>query len=252
MNNKVAFLVVSCDNYSDLWHPFFKTFNKYWDDCPYQLYLASNFKKYKDSRVKNISYGEDQPFSTNLINIIKNIEENNIILWFEDAFLTDKVNSSYVKNIIDESISKNNDHLKLIVDYPLYYGEENELFGPIPKGVKYRSAIGMALYKKSTLNKILIPGESAWKLDKTSRVDDLDLEFYSLNSKLRFNKPIKIINSVIKGKWIYNAPCFLKKEGLEHVINGRETQSIIDYLYIKLFLLRTEIFFLFKKYWYNK
>ena len=34
--------------------------------------------------------------------------------------------------------------------------EKTDLFGPIPKGVKYRSAIGMALYK-STLEQILIP-----------------------------------------------------------------------------------------------
>ena len=54
MKNKVAFLVVSCDNYCDLWYPFFKTFHKYWSECPYQLYLASNFKQYEDEKVKNI------------------------------------------------------------------------------------------------------------------------------------------------------------------------------------------------------
>tara|TARA_R110001599_G_scaffold9386_3_gene46398 strand:- start:11610 stop:12365 length:756 start_codon:yes stop_codon:yes gene_type:complete len=251
MKNKVAFLVVSCDHYSDLWHPFFKTFHKYWSDCPYQLYLASNFKQYEDTKVKNIPYGEDQPFSTNLINILKNIEEDNIILWFEDAFITKKVNNEFVSNLINKAISLNIDHLKLTVDYPLYYGKETELFGSISRGVKYRSAIGMALYKKSTLDQILIPGESAWELDKSTRTDNLDLEFHSLNSKLRFNRPFTVINSVVKGKWIFNGPKFLKREGLENVINGRERQSIKEYLYIKFFLFRVEIFFLFKKYWYN-
>jgi hypothetical protein len=217
---KTAFLVVSCDHYSDLWHPFFKTFHKYWEDCPYQLYLASNYKKYEDPKVNNISYGEDQPFSTNLINILKNIEEDNIILWFEDSFITKKVNTTIVRNLIDKAISLDLDHLKLIVDFPLYYGEKNQLFGAIPKGVKYRSAIGMALYKRSTLDELLIPGESAWELDKSTRADDLKLEFYSLNSKLRFNRPFTVINSVIKGKWMFTAPRFLKNEGLKNVLKG--------------------------------
>jgi hypothetical protein len=252
MKNKVAFLVVSCDHYSDLWYPFFKTFHKYWSECPYQLYLASNFKQYEDEKVKNISYGEDQPFSTNLINILKKIEEENIILWFEDALITKKVNNSFVRNLIDKALSFNIDHLKLTVDYPLYYGEKTDLFGSIPRGVKYRSAIGMALYKKSTLDQLLIPGESAWELDKSTRADGLNLEFHSLNSKLRFNRPFTIINSVVKGKWIFNGPKFLKNEGLNDVVKNRERQPIKDYLYIKLFLLRVEIFFLFKKYWYNE
>lgn len=251
MSNKVAFLVISCDSYSDLWKPLFKTFHKYWDDCPYKLYLASNFKHYEDSKVNNILYGQDQPFSTNLINILKKIEEEHIIIWFEDVFLTRKVNNAYVTNLVDSAISLDLDHLKLQIDSPLYYGNENELFGPIPKGVKYRAAIGMALYKKNTLEELLIPGESAWELDKSTRADNLDLEFYSLNSKLRFNKPFNVINSVIKGKWILNAPKFLKEEGLEDVISGREKQSINEYLYQKLFLFRVEIFYLFKKYWYN-
>ena len=101
------------------------------------------------------------------------------------------------------------------------------------------------------MDQLLIPGESAWELDKSTRADGLDLEFHSLNSKLRFNKPFTVINSVIKGKWIYSGLKFLKNEGLEDVIKNRDRQPIKDYLYIKLFLLRVEIFFLLKKYWYN-
>ena len=252
MNDKVSLLVVSCDKYFDIWEPFFKTFHKYWNDCPYQLYLASNYKKYEDPKVKNISYGEDKPFSTNLINILKNVQEERVLLWFEDALFTKKVNTKLVTNLINKAISLDISHLKLTTDYPLYYGKKNILFGSIPRGVKYRSAIGMALYKKSTLDKILVPGMSAWELDKSSKPDELDLEFDSLNSKLRFNPPFHFINLVIKGKWIFTGPKFLKKEGMSSVIKGRNTQSIIDFLYIQLYLLRVEFLFLFKKNWYNE
>lgn len=244
----VAFLVVSCDNYSDLWTPFFKTFHKYWSDCPYQLYLASNYKKYDDDKVKNISFGDDQKFSDNLINILTKIEEEYIILWFEDSLIAKKVDSKFVEKLVSDAISLKLDHLKFTVCSPLFFGKSNQLFGPIPRGVKYRSAIGMALYNKNTLNQILLPGKSAWELDKSQLPDKLDLNFNSLNSNLRFNKPFTIVNSVIKGKWLYTAPKFLKKEGFEELINGRAIQSIWSYFYIKLFLIHSEIYFLLKKY----
>lgn len=251
-SNKVAFLIVTCDKYQDLWMPFFKTFFKYWSDCPYKIYLASNFKKFEHEKVSNISFGEDKDYSTNLINILEKITEEWVIVWYEDAFITKHVDNLLVNKLVNQAIANSTDYLKLTVDYPLYYGKSNEDMGPIPRGVKYRSAMGMALYHKSTLNKILIPGQSAWQLDKSNDADKLDLEFYALNSIYRFNRPFTIINSVIKGRWYLTAPNFLKREGLSDYILNRKIQSLKDYLYIKLFLLRVEFYFIFKKYWYNK
>lgn len=250
-SKKIAFLVVSCDKYQDLWFPFFKTFFKYWNDCPHKIYLASNFSKFDNSKVTNISFGEDKDYSSNLIEILKNVHEEWIIVWFEDAFLTKKVNNNLVNKLIDQVILNNIDYLKLTVDYPLFYGNPDDDLGPIPKGVKYRSAMGMALYHKETLSKILIPGQSAWQLDKSDVSDELGLNFFALNSKFRFNPPFSIINSVIKGNWYLPAPRFLVNEGLGDYIINRKIQPFKDYLYIKLFLLRVEFYFFFKKYWYN-
>jgi len=250
--SKVSFLIVSCDKYKDLWKPFFLTFFKFWSDCPYKIYLASNYSKFINEKVNNISFGDDKDYSNNLLTILNEIEEEWVILWFEDAFFTKHIDNSLIVNLINESVSKNINHLKLTVDYPLYYGDKNQNFGPIPRGVKYRSALGMALYHKSTLNKILIPGQSAWQLDKSDAVDELDIEFHALNSNFRNKIPISIINSVIKGKWYREAPAFLRKIGLQEFIPNRVVQSIKDYIYIKLYLLRIEIYFIFKKYWYIK
>jgi hypothetical protein len=249
--SKVALLVISCDKYKDLWDPFFLTFFKFWNDCPFKVYLASNFSKHINERVTTITYGEDQDYSSNLIKVLNEVKEEWVIVWFEDAFIIKKVNNDLVVDLVNEVINNHRGVLKLTVDYPLYYGSRNEKFGPIPRGVKYRSAFGMALYQKSTLFQILTPGQSAWALDKSNAVDEKDIEFYALNSKFRFNRPISIINSVIKGKWYKDAPPFLKKIGLKEYISNRAVQSITDYLYIKFFLLRLEIYFLFRKYWYN-
>ena len=58
--------VVSCDNYSDVWPYFFKSFFKNWDNCPLNVYLISNKKKYNHEKVKNINVGEDISWYDNL------------------------------------------------------------------------------------------------------------------------------------------------------------------------------------------
>lgn len=249
-SNKVAIVIVSCDKYQDLWEPLFITFFKYWNDCPFKIYLASNYYQFSHQRVSNISIGDDKEYSSNLINIINHVEEEWIIIWYEDGFLKKKVDNQLVEYLIDKAISKNIDYLKLTVDYPLYYGKKDEDLGLIPKGVKYRSAMGMALYKKSALKKILNPGLSAWQLD-TSDFDDLEIEFYALNSNYRFQRPFTVLNSVIKGKWYLGTPKFLKKEGLVKFISNRSVQPLFEYLYIQLYLLRIELYFTINKYWYR-
>ena len=71
INNKndVTILVVSCDKYKDLWIPFFHCFFKYWSDCPYPVFLASNDLEYSDPRVKTILIGPDKDYSSNLLAI---------------------------------------------------------------------------------------------------------------------------------------------------------------------------------------
>jgi hypothetical protein len=249
-SSNVAIVIVSCDKYQDLWEPLFTTFFKYWDNCPFKIYLASNYCQYNHQRVSNISIGDDKAYSSNLINIIKQVEEEWIILWYEDGFLTKKVDNQLVEYIIDIAISRKINYLKLTVDYPLYYGKKEEDIGLIPKGVKYRSAMGMALYHKSTLKNILSPGLSAWELD-VSDFDDSKIDFYALNSYYRFQRPFTVLNSVIKGKWYLGTPKFLKNEGLGNFISNRSIQSFNEYLYIKFYLLRIELYFIFNKYWYK-
>ena len=40
----VGVLIYSCDNYSDIWDPFFTLFFRYWN-CPYQVYITAETKK---------------------------------------------------------------------------------------------------------------------------------------------------------------------------------------------------------------
>ena len=84
----VTLLVVSCDAYQDLWHPYFHCLFKYWPDCPFPISLGSNSLAYPDSRIKSIQIGPDLDYSSNLLAMLDRIETPWLILWIEDLLLS--------------------------------------------------------------------------------------------------------------------------------------------------------------------
>lgn len=244
----VAFMVVSCDRYADLWDPFFHSLRKYWPDCPYPVYLVTNYKSYDAPGVTVIKVGDDQSYSDNLSAAIKEISEPWVILWLEDIFISAPVDTKRFEGIIAQACAIPVGYLKVSPDLPLSYAKGQEI-GPIPKGVRYRSAIGLSLYKVETLKKLLIPGASAWDLDQSTMSNELDDPFYALTSKEVRNPPITFINAVIKGKWNWPVIPFLKKEGFSRLIKDRSRLSAKGYLYIKFFLLHNFIFRTLKRHW---
>lgn len=248
----VTLVVISCDAYKDLWKPFFHCFFKYWPDCPYPIFLASNESKCSDSKVKSILIGPDKDYASNLISILKQVESQWLILWVEDAFITSKINTSRIKKLIGDAQKDNAVYLKLITSTPwAFVKDKKQEIGPIPKGVKYRSGIGLGLWNKETLLKILKPGESAWQIDRSNRSNSFSEPFYALTPNVRSNPPVQVLNSVIKGRWNRDALSFLAKEGLEEYIPNRQVQSFWSYLYMKLYLFRLDLYRRMGKYWYD-
>lgn len=249
--NAVAFMVVSCDKYSDLWDPFFHCLRKYWPDCPYSVYLLTNHKSYDAPGVTVLNIGDDQSYSDNLRTGISQISEPWLIMFVEDAFIGERVDTRRFQSIIADAQSIPVGYLKITPDLPLSYEyEPGREIGPIPKGVRYRSAVGMALYKVETLEKLLTPGASAWDLDTSTISNEMDEPFYALTSQAARRPLMKWVHGVIKGRWTWEAIPFLKKEGFGDRLKGRERVGIKSILYVKLFKLHNFAFRAMKKHWY--
>ena len=69
---------------------FLNVFLSFWPDCPYEIYLVSNFKEYKSNKVNSIKIGEDKDYGTNLKNIVKHIPTEWFVLWIDDAIFSKK------------------------------------------------------------------------------------------------------------------------------------------------------------------
>lgn len=250
-DKNVAFVISSCDHYSDLWEPFFKNFFKYWPDCPYDVCLISNFKDYPDPRVITIKIGEDKSYADNLRNALKSINHKWVLLWLDDVIFSGKVDTETLKRIVLEAESINAGFVKLDEKLPLAYDNKTKLLiAELPKGIKYRSAVGLGLVQKKVLLKLAEPGFSAWDMDKSKVSDSMDELFCAFTKKGAKKMPFTYIHALIKGQWHLGAIRALKKEGFYDLLKTRNPQSIWAFLYIQLYQARLGVYKFFNRYWY--
>lgn len=249
---KIALLVVSCDKYSDVWPLFFDTFKKYWPDCPFEIYLGSNFLESNASNVKTIKVGEDLSYSENLLEMLKEIDAEYILMWVDDLMLSSKVKSRELQNIITAGIQRNVDFLKLLPNYPMSYeNEDGSNIGILPNGIKYQFSIGISLIKKSFLQLMLAERRNAWELEYeiSKKIKYMHYKLYALTDRKLHSLPFQFINVLGRGKVIRSAINFLKINNNTNLIKNRGLQSLSDYAYYRLYLLRLWFFRKLKIYW---
>jgi hypothetical protein len=248
----VSFVIVSCDRYQDLWQPFFSCMDRHWADCPFPVYLVTNEAPFRRSGVSVIHVGPDRDYASNLITAVSAVPTPWVILWLEDLVFTGRVDTERLLSIVTEAVAAGAGYLKLTTDAPLSFeDEQGQRIGAIPTGVRYRSAIGTALYRKDTLLQLLVPGLSAWELDRSDLSNRLPEPFMALTVR-EARKPIMpLINTVIKGEWYRPAVPFLRREGFAALLPGRRRQSLWQYLYIQLYLVRIGLYRALRRHWYD-
>ena len=240
----VAILVVSWDGYQDVWQPFFHCFFKYWPDCPYPVFLGSNSLSYPHSRVSPILIGPDTDYSSNLIAMLEYVKQDWIMFWIDDVLLSGTVDTAKVRSMVNQARHRKAGYLRLnIIPYsitsltlPLDRGQQ---IIKVPKGLEYRVGMGLCLWNKNTLLKVLRPGETAWEIERqvTIRSFGLDEEFFSVPKGFIAEPLFPWIHGVLKGVWTWESVRFLRQEGLQESLGERPQQSYWDYIYLKIYRL---------------
>lgn len=112
-DSKLAILVLSCDKYSDLWDDFFNLKEKFWPDCPYSCYLATDMVDYHRDGVQLIQFGNIRTWSICARKAIEQIKEPYIALFLEDAFIYKTIDSSIIADDLQFAIDQKADFLTL-------------------------------------------------------------------------------------------------------------------------------------------
>jgi len=205
--NKIAILVISCDKYSDLWEPCVQMFNKYWPDCPYDKYIATNTIKFNYQGFTNIQIGEDKSWSYGLKCVLNQLEEQYeyVFTLLEDYYFIEKIDNDYMIKMFNSFILAEGNFLSLY-KLPSRLNHYNEFFGELENNIPYRQSCVFTLWNIKTLKEILNDNENAWEFEKIGvkrgfQYDKFFGTYYNF----------KTINVVIRGKLVPKDYGILKK-----------------------------------------
>ncbi len=99
-SNKVTVLISSCDNFSDCWETYFYSFKKYWPDCPYKVFIITNYKDISDYNIKSIKVGDDKGWSLNIRSALKQINTSYLIYTHEDFWIKKQVDTHVINDYV--------------------------------------------------------------------------------------------------------------------------------------------------------
>lgn len=149
---KMSILVLSCDEYSDLWDDFFSFLERYWPDCPYPTYLVNDTLPYKREGVTVLNAGKGVRWSTRVRKAVERIVTPYICPILDDHFIIRTVNTGHIANLLN-FVEKNNVSYLAFERKSFILPEKDWKFlAPnlviIPKDLKYGINTSAAIWNK--------------------------------------------------------------------------------------------------------
>lgn len=190
-------MVLSCDRYSDLWHPIARNIEKMFIECPFPIYFISNEKAFTYPGVINIQTGIDKDWSTSFKAALLQIPENQLLVLLDDMPFYTK--PDFVKlNVYFDILEENKLGILHLRPMPpqRYWHRAHELWFEYGCNDSYTANV-YGIWDKTVLESILKEGESPWNFEVygSHRLNEI------ARSGAISQEALSYSNLVIKGFW---------------------------------------------------
>lgn len=156
-------LMVTCWRFRQVWNPFFTLFQRYWSDCPYSLVMVTDTGSHPN--ISTIQMGSDCGWASNLLNALRQIDADRLIVFQEDFLLTTPTDTATVRKLVRYSRDNDIGCLRMC-PCPGPSGKwRDEFLGTIGLYDPYRVSLQLAIWDRQSLMGLLREGESAWDLE---------------------------------------------------------------------------------------
>ena len=204
--NKVSIVISSCDKYSYLWDIQMQFFEKYWNDCPYEIHLISDTIKYPysdfgklkvNSFVANKTPIGPEDWSNNLLSFLQICDSEYILYFQEDYVPYKKVDQCRLEKLIQYAQNNQINYIRFYTSPPgngeSLYVDNNISIKEIYKNSQWRNSLMLSLWNKNTLMEILhrVNPITPWNFEKSNASHEYD-KFYCID--LPKNDSSDIIN----------------------------------------------------------
>jgi hypothetical protein len=225
---KTAVLVISCDNYSDMWNPFFQLFWKRWPDCPYPVFLGTNHKSVHLDRVVSNPIGTDRTWTENLHLMLDTIDSSRVLVFLEDFLMIREVDTDSIDRVVKLAEQNDVGCLRLNpVPPPTRRLPGFPGIGEIQRGDDWRVSTQVAVWDVELLRSLAWPGLSAWEFETIGSLasDAMPDKFWSVYKPL-----IDYRNGVVLGRWMPEGLEICREAGVEVDLQSRRTVTEAEIL----------------------
>jgi len=257
-NQKCVVLLATCDKYEDTWEPFFALFNKFWGDCPYNIYINTETKDFRDLQHRNntlVGGGNWLPISVlhptkrnaskwgaRMLDVLSQINSEYVFLVLDDFFLKSKVKTDLFNKCIDIlDADKNLASIQLNAARWKSEGKSEPLesdsliISEIPE-TGYKTHFNPTIWRKSVLAKWLRRHESIWGFEaygsQRCRIWHYKERVLSLDSPVIYDYLwCQKCSVIVNGKWLLDQQIddFFKEQGLKMDFAKRGRISVEEY-----------------------
>lgn len=235
----MSLLIIGYDGYSDLWNDCVGLLNKFWPDCPYQIFFVNNSLDVIFDNVKVYHAGENAEWSQKVQLGLSVCKTEYVCLLLEDFLCGDYVKNESVENLLSLMKKKEIDYVKL-VDMNSVLKPHNKHINENRKiqYIRYCDDYGISLqpsiWKRSFLEqKVGLENYNAWQFE-FNRVKETDPKNrgYLSNALFDTRNILNIKHGVIQGQYLPDTIKFFRSKGIELNVN-RDVMSKKDYRKIR-------------------
>lgn len=230
----VAIVVPTTTHYSDCWGPFQALFRKFWADCPYPVYMVTDYKSDPWDLGKSIVISEDRGWCKNLVRGLNQIPEDLIILLQEDFFLNYPTDQAFVEQAVDIMKTENAACFRL---YPCPGPDQGSKYkdtGLVSPGRSYRVSCQAAIWNKEELYEIA--GDPSINSPRDFEILGTDLvnrehqncQYYSVKREPNQWPLQYYCTAICRGTWDIGAVAFVKSLGIPIDDTRRAMQKHIE------------------------
>lgn len=232
----LSMLVLSCDNYSDLWDDFFNLKEKFWPECPYQWRLVTEGKEYIRDKVGVIKCGKELNWAGRFRKAVQTVETPLVGVFLEDYFINAPIDNERISGLVNFAMENSVDFLDLgnvfkhKINQPnkQYYAEHLMI---IDKHLRYGLDTAAAIWKKEyLLEKLGAEDYSAWKFEVDRCTEASSAEGYKglilVDDRISFN--VSEIPVVVQGMFYPPIIEDFRKRGYEIDVSKRKVMTSIQ------------------------
>lgn len=208
--NRLAILVNTSDQYSDVWELFIRSFEEFFPECAVPIYFnteAINVLPFTTSLDVNF-INSDGPWGKRLKTCLDVIDEDFVLNLFDDYILEDQVCLEKLKDVV--SLLKLNEFLSVVylnaISLNYHRNIPNAGFREIKNFTEYRLNSSPSIWRKKDLLQLTHDNDSPWSWEifgtyRTFSSKKCFLSPSSINDNI-FPYDCKKGGAIYRGKWV--------------------------------------------------